>query len=174
MEAPDEAPPGANLTAVPGGKDQPEAAPDDRSEPLSNAGPEEEPVSPMRVLIVESETQLGWIWKRHFDRHGSAARLVHGQEAAIECLRNETYDVIVLDLVLTEGSALAIADFANYRQPSTRVIFVTNTSFFSDGSIFQHATNACALMNSKAPPSDIAAMVEHFGAEARQQNARLK
>nr|WP_119837812.1 response regulator [Pseudooceanicola algae] len=123
----------------------------------------------MRVLIVESETQLGWIWKRHFDRNGSMARLVHGQDAAIECLRNEEYDVIVLDLVLDQGSALAIADFANYRQPATKVIFVTNTSFFSDGSIFQHATNACALMNSTSPPSDIAAMADHFGAEAREQ-----
>jgi len=46
------------------------------------------------------------------------------------------FDVIVLDLALEEGSALAVADFASYRHPDARVIFVTNASFFSDGSIF--------------------------------------
>ena len=37
------------------------------------------------------------------------------------------------------GVAMAVADFASYRRPEARVIFVTNTSFFSDGSIFAHS-----------------------------------
>tara|TARA_R110000868_G_scaffold69764_1_gene205063 strand:+ start:45862 stop:46305 length:444 start_codon:yes stop_codon:yes gene_type:complete len=122
-----------------------------------------------RVLVVESEPRLGWVWKRHLDRQGCHTSLVHGQDAAIECLRTDDFQVIVLDLVLTHGSALAIADFANYRQPDAKVIFVTNTCFFSDGSIFQHATNACAMMNSGAPPSDLAAMVEHLGGHPGQR-----
>ncbi|MBT9384731.1 response regulator [Pseudooceanicola sp. CBS1P-1] len=120
-----------------------------------------------RVLIVESEPNLGWLWKRHLDRQGMQAELVHGQEAAVALLGARTFDVLVMDLVLDEGSALAIADYASYRQPEARVIFVTDTSFFSDGSIFRHAVNACALMNSGAPPADLAAMVEHYGAVAR-------
>ena len=43
----------------------------------------------------------------------------------------ETYHIVVLDLILDEGSAFAVADFMNYRQPDAQVIFVTNTSFFS-------------------------------------------
>ena len=69
---------------------------------------------------------------------------------------------MILDLVLDEGSALAVSDFASYRQPLARVIFVTNTSFFSDGSIFRHCVNACAYMPSATPPEDLAAMVEHY------------
>lgn len=117
----------------------------------------------LHVLIVESEPNLGWLWKRHLDRAGTQTCLAHGQEAAIAYLRLRRFDVIVLDLVLEQGSALAIADFANYRQPEAKVIFVTNTSFFSDGSIFSYAANACALLNSDAPPADLAAMVEHYG-----------
>jgi hypothetical protein len=56
----------------------------------------------------------------------------------------------------------AISDFANYKRPEARVFFVTNTSFFSDGSIFQHCSNACGYIQSSTPPEDIAAMVEHY------------
>jgi len=120
----------------------------------------------MRVLIVESDRDLGWLWKRHLERHGCEVVLVHGQREAVTALQTGALQVIVLDLVLEEGSAFAVADFASYRQPETKVIFVTNTTFFSDGSIFQHAANACAYLQTGTPPEDLAAMVEHFGRAA--------
>ncbi len=85
------------------------------------------------------------------------------QDSAIAFLSRNAVDIIVLDLVLTDGSALAVADYANYRQPAARVIFVTNTSFFSDGSIFSHSSNARAFLPSTTPPEDLAAMIEHYG-----------
>lgn len=87
-----------------------------------------------------------------------------GQDEAIHHLCENETDILIMDLVLTEGSALAVADYASYRQPKAQVIFVTNTSFFSDGSIFSHAQNACAFVQSATPPEDLAAMVEHYGA----------
>lgn len=116
----------------------------------------------MNVLIVESNPELGALWQRHLERQGAEVSLVHSQEAAILALYGTDFDIIVLDLVLTEGSALAVADFASYRRPDARVIFVTNTSFFSDGSIFAHSPNACAYVQSETPPEDLAAMVEHY------------
>ncbi|WP_296762677.1 response regulator [Sediminimonas sp.] len=117
----------------------------------------------MKVLIVESETDLGRLWQRHLERQGARVTLVGDQDSAIEVLRAEEINVIILDLVIAEGSPLAIADYASYRRPEARVIFVTNTTFFSDGSIFQHSANACAFLRSGTPPEDLAAMVEHFG-----------
>ncbi|MFD0981548.1 hypothetical protein [Tropicimonas aquimaris] len=98
--------------------------------------------------------------------HSNAVRLVRGQEDAIDVLRLDAVDVIVLDLVLEEGSALAVADFASYKHPDTKVVFVTNTTFFSDGSIFRLAPNACAFLQSQTPPEDLTMMVEHYGAAA--------
>ncbi|CUJ82795.1 response regulator [Shimia thalassica] len=120
----------------------------------------------MRVLIVESDPDLGRIWQRHMERLGFKVELALDERNAIHALRMQDFDIIVLDLVLEEGAALAIADFASYRRPHARVIFVTNTSFFSDGSIFRHSPNACAFVQSGTPPEDLVAMVEHF-AEAR-------
>ncbi|MBO9413689.1 MULTISPECIES: hypothetical protein [Ruegeria] len=118
----------------------------------------------MNVLIVESNPDLGRVWQRHLERQGAEVTLVTGQEAAILALYGAEFDIIVLDLVLEAGSALAVADFASYRRPEARVIFVTNTTFFSDGSIFAHSPNACAYVQSATPPEDLAAMVEHYAA----------
>lgn len=117
----------------------------------------------MRVLIVESDPALGWLWKRHLERTGSVVALATTQEDAISTLTGSLIDIIILDLVIECGSAFAVADFAAYRLPEAKVIFVTNTSFFSDGSIFQHIPNACAYVQTYTPPDDLAAMVEHYG-----------
>ncbi len=116
----------------------------------------------MKVLIVESNRGLSAVWCRHLERFGAYVDCATDQYSATNLLQEASFDVIVLDLVLENGSALAVADFANYRQPEARVMFVTNTSFFSDGSIFQHCTNACAYLPSATPPEDLAAMVEHY------------
>lgn len=125
----------------------------------------------MQVLIVESRAELGALWQRHLVRLGATVVLATDQDSAIDHLRDQFFQIIILDLVLADGSALAVADFASYRHPKTRVIFVTNTSFFSDGSIFRHCANACAFMPSATPPADLAAMVEHYAAEDSKQNA---
>ncbi|MDR9486310.1 MAG: hypothetical protein RI566_14180 [Sediminimonas sp.] len=121
----------------------------------------------MRVLIVEPEPELGCLWQRHLERQGAIVTLVPDQDSAIEVLRADDISVIILDLLVAQGSALTVADYANYRRPDARVIFVTNTTFFSDGSIFQHCGNACAFLRTGTPPEDLAAMVEHFGRPRR-------
>lgn len=118
----------------------------------------------MKLLIVESREDLGRLWHRHLSRCGVDVSLVTSQDAACDAIVNDPPDVIILDLVLSEGSALAISDFASYRAPNARVIFVTDTSFFSDGSIFRLASNACAFVQSNTPPEDLAAMAEHYAA----------
>jgi len=120
---------------------------------------------PTRVLIVESVPELASLWQRHLERQGMTVACASGQEDAIAHLSAHETDIIIQDLVIAEGSALAIADYANYRQPAARVIFVTNTTFFSDGSIFAHSANARAFVQSSTPPEDLAAMVAHYSAE---------
>ncbi|MCV2866843.1 response regulator transcription factor [Albidovulum sediminicola] len=118
----------------------------------------------MRVLIVESNASLRWLWKRHLQRRGFAVELAGSQEEAAGAISDREHDVIVLDAVLEDGSALAVADYASYRRPDARVIFVTSSSFFSDGSIFALAANACAVLPCGTSPDDLASVVEHYGA----------
>ncbi|WP_425098107.1 response regulator transcription factor [Tropicibacter sp. S64] len=115
------------------------------------------------VLIVESNATLAALWQRHLERLGRRVLVAQTDEDAYTLLREVTFEVIILDLVLEQGSALSVSDYASYRQPDARVIFVTNTSFFSDGSIFQHCANACAFVTSATAPADLAAMADHYG-----------
>ena len=116
----------------------------------------------MDVLIVEGQPELGEVWKRHLERAGMVVTHVDGHDRAIAHLTEYCPEIIILDLVLEDGNALSISDFASFRCPETQVIFVTNTTFFSDGSIFAHAQNARAFLQSNTPPEDLAAMVVHY------------
>jgi len=120
----------------------------------------------MHTLIVQSSLELGQIWARHLERLGVTVSQVSTGEAAVDFLQNKDVDVIVIDLVLKEGSALSIADFANFNQPAANVVFVTDTTFFSDGSIFSHCANARAFIEKRTPPSDLAEIVHHYGTTA--------
>ncbi|MEM7472464.1 MAG: response regulator [Pseudomonadota bacterium] len=117
----------------------------------------------MRVLIVESDPNLGQIWCNHIQRLGADVSMLRSQGDAVEALQDDLFDVLILDLELTLGSAMAVADYASYRRPDCKVIFVTSNSFFSDGTIFNYMANAAALIPLATKPEDMAALVEHHG-----------
>ena len=117
----------------------------------------------MHVLIVACDPDLGDIWARHIRKSGAEVTNAPNQGDAIDVLSSEPIDVIVIDVVLTSGSALAIADFASYRRPDAKVVFVSGGHFFSDGSLFAHVPNACAVVSDRVNPDDLGAMVEYHG-----------
>ena len=117
----------------------------------------------MDVLIVESSAELAQLWQRHLLRQGADVTIASSGDDAVAQVTDRSFDVIILDLVLAKGSALAVADYVQFRQPESWVIFVTDTTFFSDGSIFALCGNARALVQSSTPPEDLVAMVEHYG-----------
>lgn len=117
----------------------------------------------MKVLIVESRPGLARLWSDHLQRQGCDVIVAGTEDEAIGILADGPVSVIVLDLTIETGSPLAVSDFASYRHPEARVIFVTNRTFFSDGSIFGLSANACAYIQPHTPPEDLAAMVEHYG-----------
>jgi DNA-binding NtrC family response regulator len=83
----------------------------------------------------------------------------------------ETYHIVVLDLILGEGSVFAVADFMNYRQPDAQVIFVTNTSFFLRRINLSIVFQCLRMCSKRATPDDLAAIIEHYAAN-RQTDSR--
>lgn len=118
----------------------------------------------MLILIVESQRDLGALWQAHLERQGCEVVLATDEDEAIVALRYCPVDLVVLNLVIDSGGAFAVADFAAYRRPKAKVVFVTNTTFFSDGSIFRHIPNAAAFLPSGTAPEDLAAVVAHHAA----------
>ena len=117
----------------------------------------------MRILVVESDAELGELWCRYLKRQGGRTKLCRTEKSAVAALRFEIFDVLVLDLVIPDASVLAISDFATYRNPEVAIIVVTASSFFSDGSIFELMPNARGYLHTPVQPDDLAALVEHYG-----------
>ncbi len=117
----------------------------------------------MHALIVNSDAELARLWQRTIQRSGARVTVARSQNRAIGVLQTTAIDIIVLDLALERGSALAVADFAGYRQPDCVIVPVTSATFFSDGSVFKHIPNTCASIRASTPPDDVAAIVEHYG-----------
>lgn len=119
----------------------------------------------MRVLIVEHNEELGRIWSNFLRGRGLTVELATSQKDAIANMRFNDFDALVLELVLPDGGAIAISDYATYRFPNIPIITVTSGSFFSDGSIFQLMPNARGLMRTPFKPDDLAALLEHCDEE---------
>lgn len=115
------------------------------------------------ILIVASNPDLSKIWASHLERQNQKVKVVTNQAEAVDFLCQESPDVLVLDVMLEDGSAIATADFASYRRPEMRIVFVTRSTFFSDGSLFQHIPNTAAIIPEKTLPSDLAEIVSYHG-----------
>ncbi|MCO4824529.1 MAG: response regulator [Amylibacter sp.] len=125
----------------------------------------------MKVLVIESDADLGALWTRHLERLGNDVILAPTEKEAIDRLRFVAFDVLVLDITTKDASVLAISDFATYRNPDVAIIIVTANSFFSDGSIFELIPNARGYLHSPIKPDDLAALVEHYGRNGKQEIA---
>ncbi|WP_424941072.1 response regulator [Aliiroseovarius sp. S253] len=122
----------------------------------------------MHVLIIEENPDLAKIWSTHLTRQGMDVSHAQSKPDANALLAAETFDVVILDADIDGGRPFALADFIAYRLPKARIIFVTSTSFFSDGSIFALASNAHACVPADAEPADIVSLVDHHARAARR------
>ncbi len=122
----------------------------------------------MNVLVVESNEAIGRLWCDHLERQGAATVLAKDQETAINALRFQRFDVLVINLLTPNCSVLSISDLATYRSPEIAIIVVTSNGFFSDGSIFDIIPNTRGFLHSPVAPDDLAAMVEHYGLSAER------
>ncbi|MFQ5624292.1 MAG: response regulator [Paracoccaceae bacterium] len=126
----------------------------------------------MQVLIVQPNMDLGSVWAKFLERQGIAVSQATSQQDAVQLIRFNRFDALVLDLVLPDGGAIAISDYATYRYPDIPIITVTSTSFFSDGSIFEIIPNAKYMMRTPIPPSDLAAVIEHVAPDGEARPGR--
>ena len=115
----------------------------------------------MQVLLVDPATQRVEIWRGHMERSGLHVATARGADEAIDALGRIEVEVIVINLDMND--AASIADYAQYRRPAARVIFVSDAQFFSNVSVFELTSQARALVRGSTPPGDLAAMVEHYG-----------
>ena len=84
---------------------------------------------------------------------------------AVAALLHATPTVIIVNLALERGSAMAVAEFAAFRRPQTRIIFEMGEGAvvhpFADGAIFGLHENAHGCLTPMMAIEDRVAFVEH-------------
>jgi len=118
----------------------------------------------MNILIVEDCSELAKLWQRALERVGAVVARSQSVTEAIYQIQSQCFDVIVTNLICDGVPTMPVADYAAYRSPKSQVIFVTNTSFFSDGSIFRLCANAAGFLQRDTPPENLAALAQHYAA----------
>lgn len=118
----------------------------------------------MKILLVQHNEGLSDLWSAFLRREGIEVAQAYSQAEAIDILRFNSFDALVLDVILPDGGAIAISDYATYRQPDIPIVAVTSSNFFTDGSIFDLIPNARSLMHTPVRPSDLAAVLDHYTA----------
>ncbi len=116
----------------------------------------------MKILLVQNNEGLADLWSGFLRRQGVDVIVAYTQSQAINVLRFHDFDALVLDVVLPDGGAIAISDYATYRQPDIPIVAVTSNSFFTDGSIFELIPNARSVLQSTLEPGDLAAVLDHY------------
>jgi DNA-binding response OmpR family regulator len=126
----------------------------------------------VRILIVEPNRDLAGIWARFLAGQGMSCTIAGSDAEARDALRTSRFDAVVLDMEMPGGGALAVADFATYRDPEVPIIAVTARGFLSDSAIFELIPNARGLLRAPLQPEDMAALVEHYGGRHSGQRRR--
>lgn len=106
---------------------------------------------------------LAQMWARFLMREGIVCTIAGSEAQAFSALRQTNYAAIILDIELETGNALAVADFATYRDPDVPIITVTAARFFSGGEVFDLVPNARGMLPSPPRLDDLAAITAHYG-----------
>lgn len=79
----------------------------------------------MRILLVEDTEDVADAIARSLDRHGHAVDRVATRQAAEDALAVESYDVILLDWNLPDGSGVEVLTNLRARRSATPVLILT-------------------------------------------------
>src|SRR3990172_2086360 len=82
-------------------------------------------MTPPRVLVVDNDTEMLALLRRHLEAEGMAVVTAGGGGEAIPSLEDQDFDVILTALVMDEVGGLDVLAAAQRAHPPTRVILMT-------------------------------------------------
>jgi CheY-like chemotaxis protein len=122
---------------------------------------ENEPVA-KRVLIVEDEKSLAKAMGFVITRHGFEIRTVYSGEEALEILRKEKFDMVLLDVLLPAKGGLETLQEMRSGGDKTPVIILSN---LSDAETMKHAKELGAqdyLLKSSTPILQVIEQIKSY------------
>ena len=86
----------------------------------------------MRILVVEDEHKIASSIKRGLEQEGYAVDVAYDGEQGYDLASSESYDAIVLDLMLPKIDGLTICSKLREEEKHTPILILTAKGFLSD------------------------------------------
>lgn len=77
-----------------------------------------------KIFLVEDDTLIVENLKEFLTEEGFHVTAVSGQQEALECLRQKSFDLVLLDISLSDGNGFAVCSYLK-QNTDTPVIFLT-------------------------------------------------
>ncbi len=110
-----------------------------------------------KILLVDDDELLTTMYKTRFEAENYTVLIADNGETALECLRKEHPDIVLLDLMLPKGGGMSILEEKN-KDESIKNIPVIVLSNLTDDSLKQQVQNLGAkefLMKAQYTPTQI-------------------
>ena len=99
--------------------------------PAQNARPEDDARSvsrlrrSIRILVVDDELHVRMMMGTTLEREGYDVQLAAGSREALEALAQNSFDLLLTDIVMPDGSGMALLERVRSMQPHLPVVMVT-------------------------------------------------
>lgn len=85
------------------------------------------------ILLAEDETFIGTLYKSHLEKHeGVKVKLVGNGKQALQAIDNETFDLIILDLIMPTVDGYEVLAQLKRKENKIPVIVMSNLSLDID------------------------------------------
>lgn len=118
----------------------------------------------MKCLIVEDNVVLRLDYVLALEQRGYECVETDSVEDALYLLKTHVFSVILLDLQVSDGIALPVADYVQVMGLETAVVLVTGTGAFPYGETTRLSPRIDYVLRKPLQLSDLAAVVDYLAA----------
>lgn len=132
-----------------------------------------------RILLVEDDPMISEIYQRKFSAAGFEVRIATSGKAVLDILRTESFDLVLLDIVLPEMSGMEILEALrnpkNGYDLDTKIVMFSNLSEKGDRDRAVALGASGFISKTEFSPSELIAEVTRFlhQFEAQERNAHV-
>lgn len=122
--------------------------------------------SAMKCLVADDNADLARLWGLALGADGHDVTVCTDGDAAVNQMRVQDFDLLILDLFMPGGGALALARVAVYNNPAAQVLVVTGADCFAYGELLEMGGNIAMVLRKPVSPDDLRSYVAHLEQKA--------
>ncbi len=121
----------------------------------------------MKCLVADDNPDLARLWAPALSADGHDVTACTDGHDAVNQMRVANFDLLVLDLFMPGGGALALARVAIYNNPDAQVLVVTGADCFAYGELLEMGDNIAMVLRKPVSPRDLRSFVSHLDGKRR-------